>query len=242
MFDGKIGKGKDCIMRLVSILGDSISTFEGYNPPGYSVFYDKNTQLRNGLNSVYDTWWTKVNQALKAYLCVNNSYSGSRVTGMGFPSAYCDEQLLHLSTEQYSPEIILVYMGVNDFGSGVRIKRDSFLKKDYLSFEYAYGIMISRMNQLYPNTKIICGTLMRSKIKNREDWEFPEGVAGVNFEAYNDVIRRMYKKRHCFIADLDDLALKYETLDGTHPTAAGHKTIAEAWSACLTNLGLIRVC
>ena len=59
------------IMRLVSIVGDSISTFEGFNPPGYAVFYDKEMIERNGLRTVYDTWWAKVNQALHAFLCVN---------------------------------------------------------------------------------------------------------------------------------------------------------------------------
>lgn len=48
-------------MRLVSILGDSISTYEGYNPAGYAAFYEKATREWNGLSSVYDTWWAKVN-------------------------------------------------------------------------------------------------------------------------------------------------------------------------------------
>ncbi len=30
--------------RYVSIMGDSISTYSGYNPQGYSVFYDENNQ------------------------------------------------------------------------------------------------------------------------------------------------------------------------------------------------------
>ena len=59
-------------MILVSIIGDSISTFEHYNPPDYAVFYDKEKQALNGMTSVYDTWWAKVNQALHANLCVNN--------------------------------------------------------------------------------------------------------------------------------------------------------------------------
>lgn len=41
---------------LVSILGDSISTYNGYNPNGYAVYYDEEMQIRNGLKSVYDTW------------------------------------------------------------------------------------------------------------------------------------------------------------------------------------------
>ena len=60
----------------VSIVGDSISMYEGYSPNGYKVFYNRTMQIANGLNSVYDTWWAKVDQWLHAYLCVNNSYSG----------------------------------------------------------------------------------------------------------------------------------------------------------------------
>lgn len=214
-------------MRLVSILGDSISTFEGYNPQGYSVFYNEKEQCRNGLRSVCDTWWAKVNQALKAFLCVNNSYSGSRVTGTGFPSASCNERLLHLCTDQYTPDIILVYIGFNDFGNGVKVKK-GFLKKDLLSFEYAYDIMVSTLKNRYPNSTIICGTLMRSTIKKQNDWVFPERYAGMNFSNYNSVIRQICKKRKCFVADLENVMLKYETLDGTHPTAEGHMTIAKA--------------
>ena len=43
-------------MKSVSILGDSISTFEGFNPDGYAVFYTPASQEANGLNGVFDTW------------------------------------------------------------------------------------------------------------------------------------------------------------------------------------------
>ena len=51
---------------LVSVLGDSISTYEGYIPANYKLYYDEDRQKINGLISVYDTWWAKVNQYLKA--------------------------------------------------------------------------------------------------------------------------------------------------------------------------------
>lgn len=53
----------------VSILGDSISTYQGYQPPGYAVYYQDYYRYINELNSVYDTWWAKVNQYLRAYIC-----------------------------------------------------------------------------------------------------------------------------------------------------------------------------
>lgn len=43
--------------KLFSFLGDSITTLDGFNPPGYSVFYDKSTCLRAGIGGVTDTWW-----------------------------------------------------------------------------------------------------------------------------------------------------------------------------------------
>ena len=64
----------------VSIVGDSISTYEGYNPDRYKVFYNRTMQMANGLNSAVERCVAKVNQSLHAYLCVNNSYSGSKVT------------------------------------------------------------------------------------------------------------------------------------------------------------------
>ena len=42
---------------MISVMGDSISTFESFNPEGYSVFYDIQMQYINDLTSVNDTWW-----------------------------------------------------------------------------------------------------------------------------------------------------------------------------------------
>lgn len=230
-------------MRLVSIIGDSISTYEGYNPEGYRVYYDDKTQKKNSLNSVYDTWWAKVNQALGAYLCVNNSYSGSSVSGMSFPAASCDKRLTNLRTDIYDPDIVLIYIGFNDFGRGVEVRRrglKTLAGKNMLNFSDAYEHMLVRIHQQYPEAKIVCGTLMRTKIKDNEGWAFPELYAGVNFEDYNAAIRKVCKRQKCYLADVASLNIKYETLDGSHPTNEGHAAIAHAWIECLGGLGFIR--
>lgn len=226
-------------MRMVSILGDSISTYEGYNPLGYAVFYDKAMQVRNGLNSVYDTWWAKVNQRIGAYLCVNDSYSGSRVTGTGFPAASSIERLQNLRTSECVPELILIYIGMNDFGNGVKIKERSMSQKDMSAFEPAYDAMLAELKRLYPLAQVLCGTLMKSVLRGDSYWTFPERYAGVCLDEYNQVIRRTAEKRACLIADLAAMELRYETLDGSHPTVQGHQTMADAWGWCLAKLGLI---
>lgn len=228
--------------RFVSVLGDSISTFEGYNPRGYSVFYDVEAQEKNGLKSVYDTWWAKVNQTLNAFLCVNNSFSGSTVSGKSFPAGISEERLRCLKTNVYNPDIILIFLGFNDFGRGVEISReatDAFAEKDTSFFEDAYDDMLQKLRRLYPATSIVCGTLMRTILQQRKDWRFPEYYAGIGLEEYNKTIRRISEENCCYLADVARFDMRYETLDGSHPTAEGHITIARAWIQCLNNLNLI---
>lgn len=228
-------------MRLVSILGDSISTYEGYNPTGYSVFYDKEMQSRNGLTNVYDTWWAKVNQALHAYLCVNNSFSGSRVTGEIFPAAISPERLNNLRTSKYDPDIILIYIGFNDFGHGIKTSQNSLFKSfNPLLFEDAYNKMLIDIKCIYPTAKVVCGTLMRTRIAGNDNWTFPELYKGTNFEDYNTIIRKVSKKNHCYLADLSARGIRYETVDGSHPTKAGHQEIANAWLSFLTQMDFFR--
>jgi len=220
-------------MKLVSIVGDSISTYDGYNPRNYSVFYDKTQAQKYGLNNVYDTWWAKVNQKLNLFLCVNDSFSGSRVTGTIFPAGLSDERIHNLKTERYLPDYILVYLGFNDFINGIPITSN----KNSFGFEESYEIMLMKIKKNYPQAKVVCGTLMRTKIQSNSDWRFPENYGGVPFEEYNTAIRRVVQNNNCYLADLDGSNERYETLDGSHPTAKGHMVLAENWIQCLCQSG-----
>jgi len=218
-------------MLNVSIMGDSLSTYEGYNPEGYAVFYDTAHLAQNGMNNVKDTWWAQVILALGGQLCVNNSYSGSRVSGKSFPAACCLERIESLQTKLVQPDVILVYIGVNDWGNGVAVSGKGLkglLLSDVLCFSDAYLKMLSTMKEHYPHARIICGTLMRSCIRG-EEWDFPERYGGISLEEYNNVIRKISLRQGCELADISSIGLLYETLDGTHATAKGHTTLADAW-------------
>ncbi len=179
-------------MKYVTIIGDSISTYEGCNPEDYAVYYDREFQKVNGLKSIEDTWWAKVIHAMDAKLCVNNSYFGSRVSGLVFPAAESDGRLAELSTEQHDPDIILIYIGFNDFGYGVKVRmKDCTDDPDEESFEEAYDHMLRTIRRKYPDAFIFCATHMRTRVRNRELWEFPEDYAGYEFEQYNNVIREV---------------------------------------------------
>ena len=66
--------------KFFSVLGDSISTLEGRNPPEYSVFYDWDHCCMANVFSIGDTWWGQVIEALGGFFLQNNSFSGSRVS------------------------------------------------------------------------------------------------------------------------------------------------------------------
>lgn len=215
---------------LVSVLGDSISTYEGYIPPNYKVYYDEDRQKINGLTSVYDTWWAKVNQYLKAYLCVNNSFSGSKVSGE-FPGASSEKRVSALHKMEHYPDVILVYMGTNDFGFAVPVE----------TFAKDYRKMLERLRGNYPSARILCATIARSYMKENPDWKFHEMYGGTALEEYNQAIREAVNERDDIVLmDLPEEGIRYETLDGTHPTRRGHEELAQMWIGCLEKMKLLQ--
>ena len=64
--------------RKISILGDSLSTYQGYNPTGNIVYYPNEN---NDIDSVEKTWWKKVIIDSNSVLSINESYSGSKISG-----------------------------------------------------------------------------------------------------------------------------------------------------------------
>ena len=212
-------------MKWISVLGDSICTFEGYNAKGYYVYYDKAIKQENGIKSVSDTWWHKVINYLDGQLCVNNSYAGSTVTGADFPSASSELRINDLSDTLHKPDIILIAMGFNDYAFGIETKGSG----DVSSFDYAFGYMLDKISLRYPNTELICSTIPKGFVKDFSNSLFPMDFVKYDISKYNDIIRSSCQQRNIRLADIASLGTGFETLDGVHPTAAGHKTIAEMW-------------
>ena len=219
-------------MAWISVLGDSLSTYEGWQPPDYAVFYAGLNLARAKMSSVNDIWWMRLIRKLGGDFCANSAYSGSRVSGGEFPAACCQERISALRRSSIDPELILVYIGFNDFGYGVPLKRKHFWKKDYSSFEDSYMLMLNRLKTTYPDSTVLCGTLIKGIY---EDCVCPEYLGGTALSEYNRIIRECVRTAECGLADLASLNIIYETLDGAHATAAGHAQIADAWYQCLSS-------
>lgn len=222
--------------KYFSIIGDSISTLKGYLPPYCKAFYMQNPQADcSGISRPEDTWWMQVITAYEGNLCVNNSYSGSLVCGMDFPSAthLLRHSELHCNIGSYwfscqtghmnrtlcktliQPDVIIVYVGTNDWVFRSEIND----AEDKMNFRYAYALLLRKLQKKYPNARIICTTLFQS------DDAVPDALHPI--AEYNAVIRQSANNCGCMLADIAAYDAFVETIDGIHPTYQGMRTISE---------------
>lgn len=216
-----------------SILGDSVSTLEGYNPGNYKVFYQGETTKLTDVSEMKDTWWGKVIDFFGAELLVNNSWSGSRVTMMPngssdrlFPAGVSNERTAGLHIGNVKPDVILVNMGINDWANGVSVdpvKDECTVDAYYRSFSSAYEDMLVKLKKNYPQSEIWCCTLGTTSISRNSSFEFPRSYKGIDIGIYNEAIRISARRHGCNVIEL---RVSYDTLDGTHPSAVGMNTIA----------------
>lgn len=222
--------------KKISILGDSVSTFVGYIPVGNKDWY---TGSNNGVYSVYDTWWMKLINALSASLLVNNSWSGSRVTTTrGAEEAGCNTRCENLGSGTVSPDVIIVYMGINDFNNGVALGTydgTGAFPTDTTTFREAYAVMLNKILTKYPRAEVWVCTL--PYCEQTGESAFPEiNGNGVTLDAWNEAIRDLAALFGVKVLEHAKCGLTYQNMnlymgdyaagEGLHPNAAGHSLIA----------------
>lgn len=218
--------------KLFSILGDSISTLDGYSEPDGMAFYAAGKKYEAQVFSPEDTWWGIVIQALGAELLVNNSISGSMVSDHPcclIPTYACsDERTSTLGKNEKEPDVIMVMVGTNDWGCGVKpIPENDLESADPCVFSVAYSMMLDKLRTNYPRSEIWCFTLPVNSKKQNEELEFSYRSHGRHIEEYCDVIRSVSEKFGCRVVDLYSELLSFDTIDGFHPNVSGMKSIAD---------------
>lgn len=224
--------------KFFSVLGDSISTLEGYTIPDYAAYYNTEHKLLSGVFTPAYTWWGQVIKSLGGTLLVNNSFLGSTVCkrrGCEIPSFGCsDERTYSLHAGEVYPDVIMVFMGMNDWGCGVQpMAKSESDGHDLAVFSTAYENMLSKLKNNYPLAEIICLTLPVSAYKNGEP--FPYLYGGIHIEEYCEAIRLCAEKCGCRTVDLYTYAEPYTAIDGFHPDAEGMETLSRAVIAEIQN-------
>lgn len=224
--------------KKLGIIGDSISTYEGWVPDGYDVYYS------NGgiLPSVENTYWKIA--ANKLGMAVGNcSWSGSYVSGDSTSTSNANigtstKRINDLSADGINPDIVLVYMGTNDFLFG-KDKGEFNMSSDYVdgnisTFMNAYALLLTKIRKAYPNCKILCGTMPLQFAYSQElyinnNWTSIR-TKGESIPEWNDAIKEIAKAFGCGVVDFATCAINSysSTLeDRCHPNIKGHKLMAE---------------
>lgn len=216
--------------KYFSILGDSISTLAGYNPPENEVFYDWANKRLAQIYAPEDTWWGKVIDACGGRLLVNNSWSGSLVCkhpDCEIESYGCsDSRTGGLGIGAQTPDVVMIFMGLNDFGWAMRPAPAA--GEDGLSvFSVAYHTMLEKIKTNYPKAEIWCLTLPVGVRSDYPEDRPPLIRGGWHLKEYCHIIASCAAEHGCRVLDLYGPDRPYSSMDGYHPTASGMQTIAD---------------
>lgn len=206
---------------VISILGDSLSTYEGFSP-SRGVFFDRYNRAETGILTVEDTWWMKVIRHFSGRLGYNHSMSGSCVTGGGSQAGTARERIEALGING-KPDMILVFMGCNDWAYGV----------DPREFTRDYRTMIRTVKEMYPEAEIWCGTLPLAQSVSPAERFFFNVDGLISKRLYSEVIIRVAGEEKVHAAEIG-ADIEYETIDGVHPDCKGMDTLGRLWIRALT--------
>lgn len=248
--------GRLAMAKTYSVLGDSISTFEGAVPAENRCYYDAADTNGTGVTSQDETWWARVIDAEDGELLANASFSGSMVQGDGFPAGRHPSRANQLlGDDGRAPDAVLVFIGINDYGwaspeaqfaggSEAAPKGASYDLEDVdpaggapgdasERFEAAYAEMLANVREVAPYAEIWCVTLLPGRMARHAKGAFCYRLRGADLEEYNEAIRNAAENAGARVADVAELGFDYDAADGTHPTKEGMVQLAALVEAAM---------
>lgn len=214
-----------------SILGDSISTLEGYSVPYYAAYYAGERKSACNVYIPEDTWWGQVIERLGGELLVNNSFSSSTVcclTEYEIQSYACsDERTSSLDKNGIVPDVIMIFTGTNDWGHGIAPSADAGTDPKALVFGDSYTEMLKKLQKNYPDAELWCFTIpvsmqsLRTNTYSKRHFKYP-------VSEYCRQIRACARECGCRLIDIAGVINEFSTVDGFHPNKKGMKTIFDA--------------
>lgn len=145
---------------VVSVLGDSYSTFNGLMPLGHAVWYtpDRVKSKKTDVTDVRQTWWWQTIERGGFVLGVNDSYSGATISYLGYNGEdYSDRSFITRLPGLGSPDILLICGATNDSWAGVTVgeyKWDNVTGTDLYTFRPAMARLLWEARSRYPGTEI----------------------------------------------------------------------------------------
>ena len=221
--------------KILSILGDSISTFEGYVPTsdGYNLEHRTTYPSSNLLTDVADTWWHRLITNLNMKLGVNDSWSGTRVSNSSTTDTGSVGPKTHMASmtrisnlgANGNPDLILFFGGTNDIRGNVTLGNFDptathttvdLTSETYSDFATAYKTTIQRLMYMYPKAKIVAILPM---VATRD---YTIG----SLDKYIEIIKNICDYFGVYCIDIRRCGINYFNAsdylpDGLHPNAKG---------------------
>lgn len=151
----------------VLIFGDSYSTFEGYIPKGYNVYY-RTIDGKTDVRAVEETWWYQLIKETDSNLVLNDSWSGSTVCHTGWEGVDCSKTSSFICRlnkykengffKQNKIDTVFVFGATNDSWIGVppgELKFDNFEEKELFSFLPAVAYFLKTLREVLPDSRIV---------------------------------------------------------------------------------------
>ena len=237
--------------KTISILGDSISTYIGIsNNSDYNSTIGENALyygVKNTDVTQSETWWQQVIDALDMKLCVNNSWSGSYVLqerddAKGAYVSRCEQ--LHNDNTGEEPDIIVVFMGTNDYSyyqdtlGTADLDYDALIQSDAepTTACEAYAVMLHKISVRYPDAEVYCMGLLPRRVPDLDG----KDVVPAPTE-FNAGLEKIIKHFGYTMVDLENCGItenrknfdKYIADRRVHPNELGMDLISNAMMKAL---------
>ena len=197
------------------IFGDSYSTFEGYVPDGYAIYYSEEGRPETDVTKVEQTWWYQVSAEADLNLILNNSWSGSTICYTGYDNVDCSESssfIYRLRTligdgffERNPIDTVFVFGGTNDNWADAPLgdmQYENWHHEDLYSALPAICYFFKVLRDILPEAKIYC--LINTELKS----EITEGM-----------------KEVCRKYGITEIAFDFIDKEYGHPTIKGMQDI-----------------
>ena len=232
-----------------AIVGDSISTYSGTMPSGYSDYYP-----HGDVTNVGSMWW-KIICNILGMSPVNCSWSGSRVTGApkgDTAFAACSDLRIADMGRDGNPDVVIFFIGCNDWGNDVTlcannwsiddpvIDDSQYSSTDTLTlFCEAYSLMLYKTKIAYPHSRLFCCTILDEV--RRDDVGVgifpPINSNHVSNYTWNEHIRMISEAYGSDVINMHDCGVNYFNLEqyysvdaaqgALHPNKAGQALMAQ---------------
>ncbi|PEP36635.1 hypothetical protein CN575_02370 [Bacillus wiedmannii] len=204
--------------NMASVIGTSISTYEGYIPEGNVP----NGNYTEAKRPPYRMWWYGLTHNI-FNLVVNDSWGGRRVTKTRSDdnASWAIHRVASLEKDGVKPDVVFVELGMNDLLNNIPIGEynGTIDPNDDLTFANCYARVIDGIQKAYPDARVYCLTI-----------PFAKGKTYLNHKQYNDAIKMIAEQYYATVIDVTNLGVnesnyaKY-TFDGIHPNDAGMNLI-----------------